>query len=336
LGQVVLGIESSCDETAIAVLKEGKVLSSLIASQTSTHAIFGGVVPEIAAREHLGILPSLFRKALSDAQITLDDVDFIAVTNGPGLIGSLLVGSTFAKGLSLSTGKPILPVNHVHAHIFGALLGTSATFENIQPIIALVVSGGHTNLYLMRQPNDLQLLSYTLDDACGESFDKVGKLLGLPYPGGPHVESLAKTGNSNVLKLPVPSGSHFSYSGLKTAVLQQVQKKIHRHADIAAAFQEAALDQIVRSIEDAMRRFPEAKSILIAGGVAANQTLRQKLSTRCANKELLFPRLEFCSDNAAMVANYAYHLAASGAMKPSTSLDWDVYSRYPFENFAVN
>ena len=194
---IVLGIESSCDETAIALLQDGsKVLSSKVSSQIKVHEVYGGVVPEVAAREHLKIIEPLFKEALKESGLSAQDIDLIAVTQGPGLIGALLVGISFAKGLASQLGVPLIPVDHVHAHVHGAFLGLDHEIaeEEMFPALALVVSGGHTNLYLMNSPVDYKLKASTMDDACGESFDKVGKMLGLKYPGGPHIEACARSG----------------------------------------------------------------------------------------------------------------------------------------------
>lgn len=200
---LILGIESSCDETAIAVVREGReVLSSEIAGQHEFHEVFGGVVPEIAARRHQQVIQPLYELALRNAAVSISEIDAIAVTNGPGLIGAILVGASFAKGLALASRKPLIPVNHVHAHVHGALLGVDVPSKEIYPCLALVVSGGHTNLYYLEGPLDFQLLAGTVDDACGEAFDKVGKLLQLPYPGGPQIEIAARTGDKTRFKFP--------------------------------------------------------------------------------------------------------------------------------------
>jgi N6-L-threonylcarbamoyladenine synthase len=337
---LILGIESSCDETALALVKDGKyVLGSLISSQISIHAKWGGVIPEIAAREHLAAIHTMYRQLLTESEVTLAHIDAIAVTQGPGLVGCLLVGASFAKGLAQSSQKPIIPVNHVHAHVHGAILGIDAPLEQIFPTLALVVSGGHTNLYYMKSCIEFELLAHTMDDACGESFDKVGKMMGLPYPGGPHVETLAKSGVPN--KVPMPrmverkSQLVFSYSGLKTAVSNAVRnmgKTGHRPEDIAFAFQEEALGQIIRKLEVAKSMRPDTKSIIVAGGVAANGRFKELLK-RSTSLPTWFPPLKFCSDNGAMIAAMAYYQQRSG--ESAETLEWDVFSRYPFETFMT-
>jgi len=338
---IFLGIESSCDETALALVENGRrVLSSAISSQVDLHAKWGGVIPEIAAREHLNALSSLYMDMLKSADFKAKDVEAIAVTQGPGLIGCLLVGVSFAKGLAQASGKPLIPVNHVHAHVHGALLGIDANYEDIFPTLALVVSGGHTNLYFMKSPRHFELLAHTIDDACGESFDKVGKMLGLPYPGGPHVESLARKGDPSKITLPRmverKSQMVFSYSGLKTAVSRAIASQSttgQKLEDIAAAFQEEALGQIIRKLEIACKVRPESRSIIVAGGVAANQRFK-KLVQGMTSLPVLFPPLGYCSDNGAMIAALGYHQWMAGEFDPS--LGWDVYSRYPFEKFLTS
>ena len=337
---LILGIESSCDETALALVEDGKVvLSSLIASQIATHSRWGGVIPEIAAREHLEAIREMYQQLMSTTGKNLSDVDAIGVTQGPGLIGCLLVGASFAKGLAQAAGKPVIAVNHVHAHVHGALLGIEAPHEQIFPTLALVVSGGHTNLYYMNSCIEFELLAHTMDDACGESFDKVGKMMGLPYPGGPHVESLAQKGTPE--RVPMPrmverkSQLVFSYSGLKTAValaLKSMDKTGHRLEDIAHAFQEEALGQIIRKLGIALGMRPATKSIIVAGGVAANGRFRE-LMKRATALPVWFPPLKYCSDNGAMIASLAYFQHCSNTA--TAALEWDVFSRYPFETLMT-
>lgn len=336
---LVLGVESSCDETAVALVRDGReVLSSRIASQIAIHAPFGGVVPEIASRAHLDCLDPLCRQTLADAKVTPQEVDVIAVTQGPGLIGALLVGVAYAKGLALALGKPLVPVDHVHAHIHGALLGVPE--NSLYPTLALVVSGGHTNLYLMSGPTSFELMGSSIDDACGECFDKVAKLLGLPYPGGPHVERLARGGDPAAIPMPrmvsQKSRIEFSYSGLKTFMANTIRAEPKpiteaRVANLCAAFQDEALGQIVRKLSEALVRAPQAKSIVVAGGVAANSRFKALLAERIA-VPAYFPPLSLCSDNAAMIAAFGYHVHAEGAARGETYLShrWDAYSRYDY------
>jgi N6-L-threonylcarbamoyladenine synthase len=335
-----LGIESSCDETALALVQDGRrVVASHVASQIKIHERWGGVIPEIAAREHLPALSSMYQKLLKTSEVSPQHIDAIAVTQGPGLIGCLLVGVSFAKGLAQSSSKPLVPVNHVHAHVHGALLGIDAEYGQIFPTLALVVSGGHTNLYYMSSWTDFELLAHTIDDACGESFDKVGKMLGLPYPGGPHVETLAKSGDAKTISLPRmierKSQMAFSYSGLKTAVARVIKDdktNASQHADIAAAFQEEALGQIVRKLEIAQAMRPRAQSIIVAGGVAANSRFKT-LIKESTNLPVWFPEQRFCSDNGAMIAALGYHMYRQN--QNEKNLGWDVFSRYPFEKFQT-
>lgn len=335
-----LGIESSCDETAVALVQDGRrVIASHVASQIKIHERWGGVIPEIAAREHLHALGSMYQNLLKTSDVSPNHIDAIAVTQGPGLIGCLLVGVSFAKGLAQSSSKPLVPVNHVHAHVHGALLGIDAEHGQIFPTLALVVSGGHTNLYYMSSPTAFELLAHTIDDACGESFDKVGKMLGLPYPGGPHVERLAKAGDATKIALPRmierKSQMAFSYSGLKTAVARVIKDEKttpSQQADIAASFQNEALGQIVRKLEIAQTMRPKAKSIIVAGGVAANSRFKAmvKESTKLP---VWFPEQHFCSDNGAMIAALGYHTFRQNQYE--TTIGWDVFSRYPFEKFLT-
>ncbi|MEZ4741544.1 MAG: tRNA (adenosine(37)-N6)-threonylcarbamoyltransferase complex transferase subunit TsaD [Bdellovibrionota bacterium] len=343
---IVLGIESSCDETAIAVVEDGKhVLSSLVSSQISVHEVYGGVVPEIAAREHLKAISPMFDAALAEAKITSEDIDLIAVTQGPGLIGCLLVGVSFAKGLACSLRKPLIPVDHVHAHLHGALLGIAdsnqlAPSQQVFPCLAMVVSGGHTNLYYMEDELNFNLFATTIDDACGECFDKVAKLLGFSYPGGPKIEKAASKGNSDRFSMPrmvqEKSRMEFSYSGLKTHMVnlknkhgEFVEQDLY---DVCASFQQEALGQLIRKIKFAYQKYPKAKSLIVAGGVAANSYFRDLV-----NKEIdlpaFFPGLAYCSDNAAMIASLGWHeyRAAQNCERFMEDQDWDAYSRYKFE-----
>jgi len=338
---IILGIESSCDETALALVADGRnVISSLVTSQIDLHARWGGVIPEIAAREHLVALSTMYQEILKTSGLNDPSAfDAIAVTQGPGLIGCLLVGASFAKGLAQASGKPIIPVNHVHAHVHGALLGVDASYDEIFPTLALVVSGGHTNLYYMPSPTSFELLAHTIDDACGESFDKVGKMLGLPYPGGPHVEALAKNGTPSKVSLPRMierrSQMAFSYSGLKTAVsrsIKEISPQGHKPEDVAAAFQEEALGQIVRKLQIAQKARPQVRSIVVAGGVAANNRFKDMIGLSI-DIPVWFPPLKYCSDNGAMIAAMGYEIWKKE--KNESTLGWDVFSRYPFEKFSV-
>lgn len=333
---LVLGIETSCDETAIALVKNGcEVLDSQVFSQVDRHRLFGGVVPEVAAREHLAVIDRLMPTCLENAQVDLQEIDAIAVTQGPGLVGALLVGVSYAKGLALSSGKPLIPVNHVHAHIHGVMLGER---QLEYPALALVASGGHTNLYYMDSPTSFELLAQSMDDACGECFDKVAKVFGLNYPGGPFIEKMAEKGRLGEVSMPrmveQKSKLAFSYSGLKTYMVNLRRREedpipAQRQADIMVAFQEEALGQVARKLSSALGVKPNAKSILVAGGVAANKRFRS-LVEAAVNVPVFFPPLKYCSDNAAMIAALGYHMAAKEGLDNFRDLDWDCYSRYQF------
>ena len=345
---IILGIESSCDETALALVEDGrKVIFSQVSSSVEKQAIYGGVVPEIAAREHLSALVPLIHEMMEESRLNFSDIDAIAVTRGPGLIGSLLVGVSFAKSLSLMLGTPLIPVDHVHAHLHGALLGLKGNQnKNLFPCIGLVVSGGHTNLYYMQNEVSFEMMASTIDDACGECFDKVGKTLGLPYPGGPNIERIARDGEASRFAMPMmvqeKSRLEFSYSGLKTHVLNTYRKalaeidgvKDHESQhdqikrDIAASYQEEALGQIARKIKSALKVKSDVGSVIIAGGVAANKRFFKILKDNI-NKDILFPQHRYCADNAAMVAAYGYYLYTSEKDKEVFGeVDWDPYSRY--------
>lgn len=338
---LILGIESSCDETAASVVEDGmRVLSSKIASQIEVHAVFGGVVPEVASRQHLAVIDQIVRDALSEANVTIADVDAIAVTRGPGLIGALLVGVSFAKGLAIASGKPLIPIDHVHAHIHGGLIGLDRKAEDFFPCLALVVSGGHTNLYTMNDWTSFRLIGNSIDDACGECFDKVAKMLGLPYPGGPKIEALAKTGDRSKFPMPVMVAEKgrlvFSYSGLKTHMVNLINTHKNKMtpetmADLAASFQHAALDQIVRKLGEAIESGPGYKSLLVAGGVAASQAFKRMVAENLS-VPAYFPDPRYCSDNAAMIAAYGYHLmqAEKSGSRRFFEHSWDAYSRYDF------
>lgn len=328
---LVLGIESSCDDSAAAVVRDGQqVLSARVQTQAQLHAAYGGVVPELAARSHLLQIAALVQEALTAAGITRTQLDAIAVTQGPGLVGSLLVGASFAKGLAVALAKPLMPVNHVHAHLFGALLDAGSA-RQLLPCLALIVSGGHSNLYHMRELLDFQLCAHSVDDACGEAFDKVAKVLGLGWPGGPRIEQTAAKGRRGRFSMPqVMKGErNFSYAGLKTHVVRLLQEAggkldAQATADLCCAFQEEALRQLVDGIAQHLR--PTTQTIIVAGGVAANQRLRTLLTERFTRHRLLFPPLQFCTDNAAMIAALGFHRLQAGY--DSKDLSWSVFSNY--------
>jgi N6-L-threonylcarbamoyladenine synthase len=313
---IILGIETSCDETGVAVIEDGKtVFSNVVATSLSLHAKTGGIIPEVAAREQVTSMLPVLEQALAEAKIVKEHIDAIAVTNGPGLIGSLLVGVETAKTLSLVWGKPLIPVNHLYGHIYANWLQQEK--EITFPAISLVVSGGHTDLVLLKNHGELQVIGSTRDDAAGEAFDKIGRLLGLPYPAGPTISKLAHSGDSKVFPLPRPMiGSkdyEFSFSGLKTAVLDLLKKNPdllanpQDRANLCASVQEAIVTVLVRKSITAAKEY-NAKSFLLGGGVAANELLRNELQKACQENAIEFfvPEKQFCTDNAAMIAAAAF------------------------------
>lgn len=310
--QYVLGIETSCDETSAAVITPRKTLSNIVSSQ-QVHVSFGGVVPELASRAHLKNITPIVDSALGKAGIRFEQLDGIAVTHGPGLIGALLVGVNYAKGLSLALNIPLVGINHIEGHIYGNFMDGN---QVRLPFIALVVSGGHTLIVLLKDHLQYKIIGETRDDAVGEAFDKVGKLLQLPYPGGPEVDKLAQTGDPGYVRFPRAmlnrADFDFSYSGLKTAVLNFLQEKsereIPRHLpDICASFQQAAVEVLIKKTVRAARTY-QVRNIVIAGGVAANSLLRKWLKKEAQRFHIAvhFPPFEYCSDNAAMIARAGY------------------------------
>ncbi len=335
----VLGIETSCDETAAAVVRgcppgPGEILSDVVFSQLEEHRPYGGVVPEIAARAHVEMLDGIVERALSEANLSLADVDAVAATAGPGLIGGVMVGLVAAKALALAAGKPLVAVNHLEGHGFSARLSDGADF----PYLLLLASGGHCQLLGVEGVGRFRLYGTTIDDAAGEAFDKTAKLLGLPYPGGPRIEALAKTGNPRRYALPRPmvgrAGADFSFSGLKTAVRHLTLHETVDPADLAASFQAAVIDSLIDRTRAAMamfhRDFPalgEAVFVL-AGGVAANGAIRAALSTLSDEEgfRLKVPPVRLCTDNGAMIAWAGVERAALGLFDP---LDAPARARWP-------
>lgn len=343
----VLGIESSCDETAAAVVENGtRLLSNVINSQIDIHSVYGGVVPEVAARSHLEVILPVVQKALDDASCTWDDIDAIAVTYAPGLVGSLLIGTLAARTLALLKNKPLYPIHHVEGHVYANFL--TEIVEGIKqkvdskshttnyllpttapafPVLALIVSGGHSQLVLFRGHGDYELLGQTQDDAVGEAFDKVAKIIGLPYPGGPSIARAAESGNPNAFSFPkakMQNPYDFSFSGLKTAVLRTVQAETgvaydfpsHQlpervserlRVDVAASFQRIAVETLVDKAEKAFQDYSPA-SVVIAGGVAANQELRRQLSERLPI-HIAYAPMNLCTDNAAMIGSLGFYYA---------------------------
>ncbi|MDO4398839.1 MAG: tRNA (adenosine(37)-N6)-threonylcarbamoyltransferase complex transferase subunit TsaD [Candidatus Saccharibacteria bacterium] len=337
----ILGIETSCDETAAAVVEDGvRILSNVVVSQIDIFAEYGGVIPEVAARSHLEVMMPVVKKALADARCDWDDIDAIAVTHAPGLLGSLLIGTLTARTLAILHDKPLYAVHHLKSHVYANwLTGESPIF----PLLALVVSGGHTQILYMRAHNQFEIVGTTHDDAVGECFDKVAKILGLPYPGGPAIARAALSGDANKYKLPHPKveGLDFSFSGLKTAVLRAVQKELglpisypshdlknhlsrQQVADFAASFQKTAVEILCEKLALALERYPDIQSVVIAGGVSANKALREALS------EAYFPAPSLSGDNGAMVAAAAYYEIISG-VKPTDPYGLNIYPRISIE-----
>ncbi|MBR3414932.1 tRNA (adenosine(37)-N6)-threonylcarbamoyltransferase complex transferase subunit TsaD [Candidatus Saccharibacteria bacterium] len=346
----ILGIETSCDETAAAIVKDGReILSNVVVSQIDIFKEYGGVIPEVAARSHLEAMLPVVNKALKDANLTWEQIDKIAVTHTPGLLGSLLIGTLTARTLAILHDKPLYPVHHLKSHIYANwLTGNQPEF----PLLALVVSGGHTQIIRMTKHNQFEIIGTTRDDAVGECFDKVAKILGLPYPGGPSISKAAKNGNPEKYKFPhpklssplrssiknasslapsVPSPSlDFSFSGLKTAVLREVQKAVNKPisypshelknllteqqvADFAASFENTATDILIENLKRALEKCPDTKSICLAGGVSANELLRKKTARAFSNvSAVFFPSANLSGDNAAMVAAAAFYEIESG------------------------
>ncbi len=316
---MILGIETSCDETAAAVVAEGyKIRSNVVASQVEIHAPYGGVFPEIASREHVLKIVPVVKDALEQAGVTLRDLTAIAVTHGPGLAGALLVGVNTAKALAFANDLPFIGINHLEGHIYASWLeGTGSVLtDSAFPLIALLVSGGHSELVLMRDHGDYQRLGGTLDDAAGEAFDKVARLLGLGYPGGPAIQKAAEGGSANAFKLPrawLRGTYDFSFSGLKTAVLHLVQSFEGKRlpvADIAASFQAAVADVLVEKTVRAAAELGAAQ-IVLAGGVSANTRLRKTMLAR-AEVPVVIPPVQLCMDNAAMIAAAAWRRIERG------------------------
>lgn len=310
----ILGIESSCDETAAAVVEDGRrVLSNVVASQVEEHKIYGGVVPEIASRRHTEAICSVVQKALADANCTLDEIDAVAVTYAPGLIGALLVGVNYAKGLCYSAKKPLVPVHHLRGHIAANYISD----ENIKPpFMALVVSGGHSHIINVNSYTDFEIVGRTRDDAAGEAMDKAARTVGLPYPGGVNLDKIAKNGDENKYKFPVPkladSKYDFSFSGLKTFAVNLVHNasqkgEVVKAEDLGASFIKAVTDILASHTMAAAKEYG-AKKIVLAGGVSANSRLRRIMEEKCACEgiELYKPELKYCGDNAAMIAAQGY------------------------------
>ena len=333
----ILGIESSCDETAAAIVEDGKkLLSNVVVSQIDIHKEYGGVIPEIAARSHIEAINPVINKALAEANLTIDDIDAIAVTYAPGLIGSLLIGTLAARTLAILHHKPLVKVQHVEGHVYANFLNEK---QPEFPLLALIVSGGHSQLVLFKNHGDYELLGQTNDDAIGEAFDKVAKILGLPYPGGPAIARAAKDGDKFKYHLPDAKLKHpydFSFSGLKTAVLRAVQKEVDvsydfpsfklkdklktsEINDFAASFQYTAIKTLVTKTVKAYNEF-QPKSVVIAGGVAANQELREQLKAALPI-DIDYAPISLCTDNAAMIATLGYYKFMNGKVTDPYELE---------------
>jgi N6-L-threonylcarbamoyladenine synthase len=328
----ILAIETSCDETACAIVENGRaLLSSVVASQMEIHARYGGVYPEVASRQHVLSVTPVVEQALAQAHLTLKDIDAIAVTQGPGLAGSLVVGMNMAKGLALGSGLPLVGVNHLEGHLYSAWVYTAddpVPPEPQFPLMALLVSGGHTELNLMTDHLTYQRLGATLDDAAGEAFDKVARLLELPYPGGPSIQKSAEEGDPRRFNFPrswMDGTYNFSFSGVKTAVLYETRELKKRSAtlpipDLAASFQQAVVDVLFKKTMEAAREYG-AKEILVAGGVSANRALRQTFRAQ-TEFPVHIPPLSLCTDNAAMIASAGYFRHALGHV---SDMNMDVF-----------
>lgn len=339
--QFIIGIETSCDETAVAIVKNGtEIVTNIVASQIDSHKRFGGVVPEIASRHHVEQITIVLEKAMNEANLSFSDIDAVAVTNGPGLVGALLIGVNAAKAIAFAHNIPLVGVHHIAGHIYANRLLKEFTF----PLLSLVVSGGHTELILMEDHAKFEIIGETRDDAAGEAYDKVARALDLPYPGGPHIDRLAEQG-SPTIDFPrawLEEGSYdFSFSGLKSAVINKLHNAEQRgekllKEDVAASFQQSVIDVLVTKTINAAKQF-NVKQVLLAGGVAANKGLRKQL-TEAIDKEdkmeLIIPPLSLCTDNAAMIAAAGSILYDKGfrsdyALNANPNLDITLYNKLP-------
>ena len=336
---IILAIESSCDDTCVAILKDKELLSNVVSSQTEFHNKYGGVMPELASRLHVEKISFVINEAVSKANISLNDVDYIAFTVGPGLVGSLHVGMQAAKTLALLLNKPLVPIHHLAGHIYA----NRFVKEFKYPLLALVVSGGNTELVYMEDELKFKIVGQTLDDAVGEAYDKVSRLLGTGYPGGPVIDKLAHQGEC-VYKLPLPKNDEsldFSYSGLKSAVINlchnmNQKNQEYKKEDVAASFQSVATDILIRKVKLALKQYPEVKTFVAAGGVAANSGLREKLEalleSKYKNIDLILPRLALCGDNAAMIGMCAYYKIMDNSY--NNDLEISAMPQYELEDFS--
>lgn len=310
--QLLLALETSCDETAVAILRSSELLAREVASQVAEHEKYGGVVPEVASRNHLVYAPRLLERALANARIDMVKIDAFAATSGPGLASSLMIGASIAKGLSIGFGKPYLAINHLEGHLLSPFFGNG----ELKPHVALIVSGGHTMSIFVRGLGDYEIIGRTIDDAAGEAFDKVAKLLGLGYPGGPEIEKQARGGDAKRFDLPrsMMGSNDFSFSGLKTAVRYLLPKlKEHYLADLCASFQQAIVDVLVRKTIVAAKRY-DVDLVTVSGGVSCNEELRNQMRDACARERIQFKSAEpwLCTDNAVMIAFAAMLKAKNG------------------------
>ena len=331
----ILGIESSCDETAASVVEDGRtVKSNIIATSLDEHKLYGGVVPEIASRRHAESISAVVKEALEQADCALEDIDAVAVTYAPGLIGSLLVGVNFAKGLAAAADKPLVPVHHIRAHIASNYL----TSDLKPPFLCLIVSGGHSHIVAVSSYTDYKIIGRTRDDAAGEALDKAGRIMGLPYPGGISIDKISGEGDPNAFAFPHPridgAPYDFSFSGLKTSVINVVHHAEQKNEaisipDLAASFQKSVVDCLISNLEKAAKDFG-FKKIVLAGGVSANSLLRAKTEKLCKKRgwELYLPELKYCGDNAAMVASQGYYEFTAGV---KAGADLNAYATMPID-----
>lgn len=337
---LILAIETSCDETSIAIVKNGKeVLSNIISSQIHIHQKFGGVVPEIASRKHIDVIDIVLNQALEKANVTLKNIDAIAVTYGPGLVGALLVGVSYAKALAYTLKKPLIPVHHIKGHIYANYI----EHKNLKPpFLSLVISGGHTHIVLVEDFNKIKILGKTRDDACGEAFDKVARTIGLSYPGGPQIDKLAKQGDKYAIDLPRvmidTDDFDFSFSGLKSAVLNFVNKckmtnTTFKPEDLCASFQQAVADVLVAKTIKACKA-TGVKTLTLAGGVSANSFLRESIEDACKKNDIIFcvPSLTLCTDNAAMIGCVGYFEYLDNNF---SGLDLNAYANLKLDNLLT-
>ena len=329
---IILGIETSCDETAASILKDGKILSNVVYSQL-IHENYGGVVPDLASKNHEKFIDSVVTAAISNAKISINDIDAIAVTQGPGLIGSLVIGLNYAKGLSIGLNIPLIGINHLEGHLHSGILDNKITY----PYLCLLVSGGHTQIWYVNNNNKYKIISTTVDDAAGEAFDKGARILGLKYPGGPEIEKLAIGGNPNLYQFTIPKIKlhplNFSFSGLKTALLYLVHKipkvQINRElSDIAASYQDSIIDTLLEKVKLANDVY-NVSNILVVGGVSCNKRFREKAHKLglAIKSDIIFPDLEYCTDNAAMIAIAGYEKYKKNLF---SSLDILPYSSFEY------